>query len=191
MDPDTLTAVPADGTTVGEVMIRGNIVMKGYLDNEKATNETFEGGWFHTGDLAVHHGNGRIELKDRSKDIIISGGENVSSIQVENRLLLHELIGEAAVIAKADDKWGEVPVAFLVVRPGTSAVIVNTNQDTATTTTTSNGNDSSKGLRSEVTTTTTTETTAIARFGNALQIGDTTLTSLDMIAWARTKMAGE
>ena len=182
LDPDTLAAVPADGLTIGEVMVRGNVVMKGYLGNEKATNDTFKGGWFHTGDLAVHHGNGRIELKDRSKDIIISGGENVSSIQVENRLLMHEVVGEAAVLAKDDEKWGEVPVAFLVVRSGTSAVIVNTNQgnlgQAATT--------SATAATSEA----TSETTTVARFGNALQIGDTTLTSLDMIAWARTKMAG-
>ena len=201
LDPDTLIAVPADGKTIGEVMVRGNIVMKGYLANEKATNDTFEGGWFHTGDLAVHHGNGRIELKDRSKDIIISGGENVSSIQVENRLLMHEWVGEAAVIAKDDEKWGEVPVAFLVARPGLSAVIVTTTQD-STMTSLKNREDSG-GIRSVAATSTTTttstvattaattETTTIARFGNALQMGDTVLTSSDMIAWARTKMAGE
>ena len=117
MDPETMTEVPADSKTMGEVMIRGNIVMKGYLNNEKATREAFKGGWFHTGDLGVKHANGRVELKDRSKDIIISGGENISSIEVENILLTHPTIGEVAVIAMPDEKWGEVPCAFVVLRP--------------------------------------------------------------------------
>jgi fatty-acyl-CoA synthase len=115
LDPKTLQEVPPDGTTIGEVMMRGNIIMKGYLNNDKATSEAFEGGWFHSGDLAVSHGNGRIELKDRSKDIIISGGENISSIEVENTLLTHPSILEVAVVAMPDEKWGEVPCAFIKV----------------------------------------------------------------------------
>ena len=117
MDPKNMTEVPFDSKTMGEVMIRGNIVMKGYLNNEKATLEALQGGWFHTGDLGVRHPNGRIELKDRSKDIIISGGENISSIEVENIMLTHNTIGEVAVIAMPDEKWGEVPCAFMVLRP--------------------------------------------------------------------------
>ena len=152
--------------------------------------------------MAVHHGNGRIELKDRSKDIIISGGENVSSIQVENRLLMHEWLGEAAVIAKEDEKWGEVPVAFLVARPGLKAMIVTTKQDPSTASLKNREDDGSGGgiqssegttatTTTSIATTTTTETTTITRFGNALQIENTVLTSSEMIAWARTKMAGE
>lgn len=117
LDPETLVPVPADGKTIGEVMIRGNIVMKGHLNNEEATAEAFKGGWFRSGDLGVNHGNGRIELKDRSKDIIISGGENISSIEVANIILTHNLIGEVAVIAMPDEKWGEVPAAFMTLRP--------------------------------------------------------------------------
>ena len=115
-NPDTMVEVPPDGKTIGEIMIRGNIVMKGYLANEKATNECFEADWFHTGDLAVNHGNGRIEIQDRSKDIIISGGENISSIEVENILLTHPHILEVAVVAQKDDRWGEVPCAIIVLR---------------------------------------------------------------------------
>eukprot|EP01038_Epipyxis_sp_PR26KG_P008148 gene8148-11029_t len=113
IDPDTLIPVPADGTTMGEVMMRGNIVMKGYLKNPTATEECFKGGWFRSGDLGVNHGNGRIELKDRSKDIIISGGENISSIEVENIMLTHPNVLEVAVVAMPDEKWGEVPCAFV------------------------------------------------------------------------------
>ena len=116
LNPSTLVEVPADGSTIGEVMIRGNIVMKGYLGSEKSTKESFDGGWFHTGDLAVYHGDGRVELKDRSKDIIISGGENISSIEVENILVSHPDIADAAVVAMEDERWGEVPCAFVVKR---------------------------------------------------------------------------
>ena len=115
-DPETMQPVPADGKTIGEIMIKGNTVMKGYLGNEKATLKAFENGWFHTGDLAVYHGRGRLEIKDRSKDIIISGGENISSIEVENILLNHPAIEETAVIAMPDAKWGEVPCAFITIR---------------------------------------------------------------------------
>ena len=107
-------------------MLRGNVVMKGYLGNEKATLEAFHGGYFHTGDLAVSHPNGRIELKDRAKDIIISGGENISSIEVENILIQHPAVGEVAVVAMSHDFWGEVPCAYVTVRPGTKAEDVPT-----------------------------------------------------------------
>jgi fatty-acyl-CoA synthase len=121
MDPGTMTPVPADGQTLGEVMFRGNIVMKGYLKNEKATREAFEGGWFHSGDLGVLHPDGYIQLKDRSKDIIISGGENISSIEVEDVLYKHPAVSHAAVVAKPDDKWGETPCAFVELKPGAMA----------------------------------------------------------------------
>ena len=121
MNPDTMVRVPADGETIGEVMFRGNIVMKGYLKNPKATEETFAGGWFHSGDLGVLHADGYIQLKDRSKDIIISGGENISSIEVEDALYKHPAIAAAAVVAKPDDKWGETPCAYLELKPGTNA----------------------------------------------------------------------
>ena len=117
-DPDSMTPVPKDGETIGEIMMRGNIMMKGYLKNESATREAFEGGWFHTGDLAVWHENGYVEIKDRSKDIIISGGENISSIEVEDALYRHPAVGTAAVVAKKDEKWGETPVAFIELKPG-------------------------------------------------------------------------
>lgn len=117
-DPETLQPVPRDGESIGEVMMRGNVVMKGYLKNPDATAESFAGGWFHSGDLAVCHPNGYIELKDRSKDIIISGGENISSIEIEGVLYQHPSILEAAVVAKLDDKWGEVPCAFITVKEG-------------------------------------------------------------------------
>jgi fatty-acyl-CoA synthase len=120
MDPSTMMPVPADGETMGEVMFRGNIVMKGYLKNKKATEEAFEGGWFHSGDLGVLHPDGYIQLKDRSKDIIISGGENISSIEVEDVLYAHPAVMAAAVVAKPDDKWGETPCAFVELRPGAS-----------------------------------------------------------------------
>jgi fatty-acyl-CoA synthase len=120
MDPETMENVPADGETLGEVMFRGNIVMKGYLNNEKATEEAFAGGWFHSGDLGVMHADGYIQLKDRSKDIIISGGENISSIEVEDVLYKHPAVAAAAVVAKPDSKWGETPCAFVETRPGAS-----------------------------------------------------------------------
>jgi len=120
-DPRTLDPVPRDGTTMGEVFMRGNIVMKGYLKNSKATREAFAGGWFHTGDLGVWHEDGYIELKDRSKDIIISGGENISTIEVEQVLYRHPAVLEAAVVARPDEKWGETPCAFVTLRPGQAA----------------------------------------------------------------------
>ena len=121
MDPDTMQRVPADGETMGEVMFRGNIVMKGYLKNPKASAEAFRGGWFHSGDLGVLHPDGYIQLKDRSKDIIISGGENISSIEVEDVLYKHPAIQAAAVVAKPDEKWGETPCAFVELKPGKTA----------------------------------------------------------------------
>ncbi len=121
MDPETMTTVPADGETLGEVMFRGNVVMKGYLKNEKATAEAFAGGWFHSGDLGVLHEDGYIQLKDRSKDIIISGGENISSIEVEDVLYKHPAVAAAAVVAMPDEKWGETPCAFVELRPDANA----------------------------------------------------------------------
>jgi fatty-acyl-CoA synthase len=121
MDPETMTQVEADGETLGEVMFRGNIVMKGYLKNKKATDEAFAGGWFHSGDLGVLHPDGYIQLKDRSKDIIISGGENISSIEVEDALYEHPAVQAAAVVARPDEKWGETPCAFVELKPGKSA----------------------------------------------------------------------
>jgi fatty-acyl-CoA synthase len=117
MDPETMKPVPADGETMGEIMFRGNITMKGYLKNPKATQEAFEGGWFHSGDLAVMYPDGYVKIKDRSKDIIISGGENISSIEVEDVLYRHPAVLAAAVVAKPDAKWGETPCAFLEVKP--------------------------------------------------------------------------
>ncbi len=117
-NPETLAPVPRDGATLGEVMLRGNIVMKGYLKNPGMTKEALEGGWFHTGDLGVWHPDGYIELKDRSKDIIISGGENISSIEVEGVLYKHPAVAAAAVVAKPDEKWGETPCAFIELKPG-------------------------------------------------------------------------
>ena len=116
-DPDAMTETPADGETIGEVMMRGNIVMKGYLKNPTATDEAFADDWFHTGDLGVMHEDGYIELKDRSKDIIISGGENISSIEIEGVLYRHAAVMEAAVVARPDDKWGETPCAFVELKP--------------------------------------------------------------------------
>jgi fatty-acyl-CoA synthase len=121
LDPRTMQPVPRDGETIGEVMFRGNIVMKGYLKNEKATNEAFEGGWFHTGDLGVVDAHGYVIIKDRSKDIIISGGENVSSVEVEDVLYKHPSVLFAAVVAKPDAKWGEVPCAFVELKDNASA----------------------------------------------------------------------
>ncbi len=121
MDPETMTPVPADGETMGEVMFRGNVVMKGYLRNPKASAEAFAGGWFHSGDLGVLHPDGYIQIKDRSKDIIISGGENISSIEVEDVLYKHPAIQAAAVVARPDEKWGETPCAFVELKPGKTA----------------------------------------------------------------------
>jgi len=118
VDPETMDPVPADGKTIGEIMIRGNIVMKGYLKNEDDTKKASAGGWFHSGDLAVLHPDGYAEVKDRSKDIIISGGENISSLEVEETLYQHPDIMEAAVVARPDKKWGETPCAFITLKPG-------------------------------------------------------------------------
>jgi len=121
IDPDTMMPVPPDGETIGEVMFRGNVVMKGYLKNPTTTEREFKGGWFHSGDLGVMHPDGYIQLKDRSKDIIISGGENISSIEVEDALYKHPAVQAAAVVAKPDDKWGETPCAFVELKPGEKA----------------------------------------------------------------------
>jgi fatty-acyl-CoA synthase len=121
MDPQTMRQVPADGETMGEIMFRGNITMKGYLKNPKATQEAFAGGWFHSGDLAVLQPDGYIKIKDRAKDIIISGGENISSIEVEDVLYRHPAVLAAAVVAKPDAKWGETPCAFVELKPGATA----------------------------------------------------------------------
>jgi fatty-acyl-CoA synthase len=117
-DPQSMQPVPADGETMGEIMFRGNITMKGYLKNPKATAEAFRGGWFHSGDLAVMHPDGYVKIKDRSKDIIISGGENISSLEVEDVLYRHPAVLAAAVVAKPDEKWGETPCAFVELKPG-------------------------------------------------------------------------
>ncbi len=119
LDPETMQPVPQDGETMGEIMFKGNIAMKGYLKNPKATAEAFAGGWFHSGDLAVQYGDGYFKIKDRSKDIIISGGENISSIEVEDVLYRHPAVLAAAVVAKADAKWGETPCAFIELKAGT------------------------------------------------------------------------
>ena len=121
-DPETLAPVPADGATVGEIMLRGNTVMKGYLEDAGATAEAFRGGWFHSGDLAVTHPDGYIQITDRAKDIIISGGENISSIEVENALYGHEAVLEAAVVARPDERWGETPCAFVALKPDAEPV---------------------------------------------------------------------
>ena len=121
-DAQTLEPVPRDGTTIGEVFMRGNIVMKGYLKNPDANGEAFAGGWFHSGDLGVRHRDGYIQLKDRSKDIIISGGENISSIEIEDVLYKHPGVALAAVVARADDKWGETPCAFIELKAGAEPV---------------------------------------------------------------------
>ncbi len=127
MDPATMTEVPADGTTMGEIMFRGNIVMKGYLKNPGATRESLAGGWFHTGDLAVLEADRYVKIKDRSKDIIISGGENISSLEVEDALYRHPAVVACAVVARPDERWGETPVAFVERKPGSdvsAAVLV-------------------------------------------------------------------
>ena len=121
LDPDTMTPMPRDGESMGEVMFRGNVVMKGYLKNKPATAKAFAGGWFHSGDLGVMHPDGYIQLKDRSKDIIISGGENISSIEVEDALYKHPAVQAVAVVAKPDEKWGETPCAFVELKPGRQA----------------------------------------------------------------------
>jgi fatty-acyl-CoA synthase len=115
---DAMVDVPRDGATLGEVIMRGNNIMKGYFKDPEATAQAFRGGWFHSGDLGVWHGDGYIELRDRAKDIIISGGENISSIEVENCLYQHPAVLEAAVVGQPDEKWGEIPVAFVDLRPG-------------------------------------------------------------------------
>jgi fatty-acyl-CoA synthase len=119
-DAQTLSPVPSDGSTMGEIFMQGNTVMRGYLKNPKATQEAFAGDWFHTGDLGVMHPDGYIEVKDRSKDIIISGGENISTIEVEAVLYRHPAVLEAGVVARPDEKWGEVPCAFITLREGAS-----------------------------------------------------------------------
>ncbi len=121
LDPLTMQAVPADGATIGEIMFRGNITMKGYLGNPGATQESFAGGWFHSGDLAVLQPDGYVKIKDRSKDVIISGGENISSLEVEDVLHRHPAVLIAAVVARPDEKWGETPCAFLELKPGAGA----------------------------------------------------------------------
>ncbi|MGN6464004.1 MAG: acyl-CoA synthetase [Rhizobiaceae bacterium] len=121
MDPQTMKRTPPDGETIGEVMFRGNIVMKGYLKNKAATDEAFAGGWFHSGDLGVMHPDGYIQLKDRSKDIIISGGENISSIEVEEALYKHQAVAGCAVVGRPDEKWGETPIAYVELKPGKTA----------------------------------------------------------------------
>ena len=118
-----MAEMPADGQAMGEIMFRGNIVMKGYLKNPAATADAFAGGWFHTGDLAVQYGDGYIKIKDRSKDIIISGGENISSIEVEDVLYRHPAVLAAAVVAKPDAKWGETPCAFVELKPGATTTV--------------------------------------------------------------------
>ena len=119
-DSETLKEVPSDGQTLGEVFMQGNLVMKGYFKNPEATQEAFRGGWFHSGDLGVRHPDGYIELKDRAKDIIISGGENISSVEIENTLYRHSNVLEAAVVARPDEQWGETPCAFVTLKPGSS-----------------------------------------------------------------------
>jgi len=122
LNPETLEPVPQDGETMGEIFMRGNLVMKGYLKNPATTEKSFRGGWFASGDLAVWHADGYAQIKDRSKDIIISGGENISSIEVEGVLYAHPHIQEAAVVAKNDDKWGETPCAFVTLKEGAPQV---------------------------------------------------------------------
>jgi fatty-acyl-CoA synthase len=121
LDPETMRPVPPDGETMGEVMFRGNITMKGYLKNPAASAQSFEGGWFHTGDLGVVMPDGYVKIKDRSKDIIISGGENISSLEVEDALHRHPAVLAAAVVARPDPRWGETPCAFIELRPGAAA----------------------------------------------------------------------
>ena len=130
-DPDTLAPVPRDGQSIGEIVLRGNTLMRGYLKNPAATEEAFAGGVYHSGDLAVWHRDGYIEVKDRAKDIIISGGENISSLEVEEVLYRHPAIMEAAVVARPDDKWGETPCAFVTLKADADAAAV-TSEDVIT-----------------------------------------------------------
>jgi fatty-acyl-CoA synthase len=120
-DPETYTPVPKDGKTMGEILMRGNVVMKGYYKNKEATETSMRNGWFHSGDLAVVYPDGYIQIKDRSKDIIISGGENISSVEVENVVAKHPSVSLVAVVAKPDEKWGETPCAFVELSPGKTA----------------------------------------------------------------------
>ena len=164
VDPDTGVPVPIDGISRGEVVLRGNILMKGYFKNPDSTNAEFRHGWYFTGDVGVWHNPGhRVEIKDRSKDVIISGGENVNSIDVEEKLLEHPKVLEAAVVAMPDDKWGEVPAAFVVLRPGAG---VGSGSGSGS------GSSSGGGSGAHMTTTSIAETAA------------------EIQAWARTKMAG-
>ena len=121
MDPETMTQIPMDGKAQGEIMIRGNCVMKGYLKNPQATAEAFHGGYFHSGDIAIQHPDGYLKIADRAKDIIISGGENISSVEVEDVLMRHPAVMLCAVVAKPDEKWGEVPCAFVELKEGRQA----------------------------------------------------------------------
>jgi fatty-acyl-CoA synthase len=121
MDPETMRPLPHDGETIGEIMMRGNVIMKGYLKNPQATQEAFAGGWFHTGDLAVMHPDGYLQIRDRAKDVIISGGENISSIEVEETLYRHPAVALVAVVARPDERWGETPCAFVELKPGAEA----------------------------------------------------------------------
>jgi fatty-acyl-CoA synthase len=121
LDPETMRPVPWDGETIGEIMFRGNITMMGYLKNPSATEQAFAGGWFHSGDLAVMHPDGYFKIKDRAKDIIISGGENISSLEVEDVLHRHPAVFAAAVVAQPDATWGETPCAFVEIKPGATA----------------------------------------------------------------------
>jgi fatty-acyl-CoA synthase len=116
-DPQTMKAVPGDGETIGEIMLQGHTIMRGYLKNPAANDAAFAGGWYHTGDLGVMHEDGYIEIKDRSKDIILSGGENISSLEVEEVIYRHPDVMEAAVVARPDEKWGESPCAFITLKP--------------------------------------------------------------------------
>ena len=120
VDPMTMSPVPRDGVTIGEIVMRGNNVMLGYYKDPRATEDAFRGGWFHSGDLAVIHPNNYVQIMDRQKDIIISGGENISTVEVENAIYQHPDVLEVAVVGVPDEKWGEVPKAFVVVRPGAS-----------------------------------------------------------------------
>jgi fatty-acyl-CoA synthase len=128
-DPETLEPVAKDGETIGEIFMRGNLVMKGYLKNPSTTDAAFEGGWFHSGDLAVWHPDGYIDIKDRSKDVIISGGENISSIEVEDVLYRHPKIQEVAIVARPDEKWGETPCAFVTLVSNCKAGVDITDAD--------------------------------------------------------------
>jgi acyl-CoA synthetase (AMP-forming)/AMP-acid ligase II len=118
---EEMNDVPADGTTMGEIVMRGNNVMKGYFEDEKATAEAFRGGWFHSGDLGVMQPDGYVQLRDRAKDVVVSGGENISTVEIEQALLTHKAVVDAAVIGVPDEKWGERPKAFVVLRPGDEA----------------------------------------------------------------------